>query len=332
MRLLLTGGAGYVGSACLRWLLARGHEVWAFDDLSSGNAAAVPGDRLIVADIFDRAALARVLRRHRIEGVVHFAALASVPESLRDPASYWRVNVQGTREVLDAMREAEVSLLVFSSTAAVYDFDAAMPLEADSAKRPRVPYGESKLAAERQILDYARAYGLGVAILRYFNAAGADLDGRHGEWRRHETHLVPRILRTATGELEELLIFGDDWATPDGTCLRDYVHVRDLAAAHERVILGLEPGDRRTYNVGTGHAHSVRELVAMAERVCGRAIPHRVAPRRDGDPAILIASPRALMAETGWRPECSDLETIVSSAWRWHRDHPGGYEGSPGRR
>ena len=244
MRILLTGGAGYVGSACLRWLLAHGHDPIAYDNLSQGNTAAIPDSaaRLIVGDITDTDHLAEVLRQRSIDAVMHFAALASVPESIADPEAYYRVNVGGTKSVLDAMRTASVRKVLFSSTAATYGFHAEMPLREISPQTPETPYGTTKLAAEWLIKDYARAYGLGYTLLRYFNASGADLDGNFGEDRRHEAHLIPLIFQAAVGRRPKVMIYGDDYPTPDGTCVRDYVHTADLAQAHQLAVESLEAG------------------------------------------------------------------------------------------
>ena len=243
MKLLLTGGAGYVGSACLRWLLRHGHDPIAYDNLVEGNVAAVPDapDRLVVGDINETDRLAQVLLENRVEAVMHFAALASVPDSIADPEAYYRVNVLGTKSVLDAMRTAGIQKILFSSTAATYGFHSEMPLREESPQSPETPYGTTKLAAEWLIKDYARAYGLGYTLLRYFNACGADLDGEHGEDRRHESHLIPLIFQVALGHREKLLIYGGDYPTRDGTCLRDYVHTEDLAQAHQRAVETLVP-------------------------------------------------------------------------------------------
>ncbi|MCI0651392.1 MAG: UDP-glucose 4-epimerase GalE [Planctomycetes bacterium] len=325
MRILLTGGAGYVGSACLRWLLRHGHDPLAYDDLSEGNAAAVPAERLLRGDILDGKTLAATLRERRIDAVMHFAALASVPKSIDQPEAYWRTNVLGTKCLLDAMLASNVKILLFSSTAATYSFDAPMPLAEDSPQVPQVPYGTTKLAAEHIIRDYARAHGLGYAILRYFNAAGADPDGGFGEHRREETHLVPLILYAALGKRRKVFIYGTDWPTRDGSCVRDYVHTDDLALAHQLAVEGLRPGMGRIFNVGSGTGTTVLEALRACERVVGRPIPQEIVARRPGDPAVLVASPAKLERELGWQPRFPRIDEIVETAWRWHHGHPDGY-------
>jgi UDP-glucose 4-epimerase len=327
MKILLTGGAGYVGSACLRWLLKRGHDPIAYDNLYEGNTAAVPDahDRLVVGDIADTERLTDVLRRHGAQAVMHFAALASVPDSIADPEAYYRVNVAGTKSMLDAMRTAGVRKILFSSTAATYGFHTEMPLREDSPQTPETPYGSTKLAAEWLIKDYSRAYGLGYTMLRYFNAAGADPDGNFGEDRRHEGHLIPLIFGAAVGRRTKVLIYGSDYPTPDGTCVRDYVHTADLAQAHERAVETLEPGMGRAYNLGSGTGASVLEVLRACEEVIGGPISHEIVGRRPGDPAILIASPDKIVDELGWSPRHSTIRNIVRTAWEWHRRHPQGY-------
>jgi UDP-glucose 4-epimerase len=325
MKILLTGGAGYIGSACLRWLLRHGHDPIAYDNLSEGNAAAVPEGRLVVGDIADPGQLVEAMRRHGTEAVLHFAALASVPDSIADPDGYYRVNVLGTKNVLDAMRQVGVTRIVFSSTAATYGFHAEMPLREESPQTPETPYGTTKLAAEWLIKDYTRAYGLGYALLRYFNASGADPDGQHGEDRRHEAHLIPLILQVAVGRREKVLIYGDDWDTRDGTCVRDYVHTEDLAQAHQLAVETLEPGMGRAYNLGSGTGVTVLEVLRACEEVVGRPIRHEIVGRRPGDPATLVASPEKIIKELGWSPRYTDIRAIVETAWRWHLGHPNGY-------
>ena len=327
MKILLTGGAGYVGSACLRWLLKHGHDPIAYDNLAEGNTAAVPDNqsRLIIGDIADTDRLTAVLRDRRVEAVMHFAALLSVPDSIADPDSYYRVNVAGTKSVLDAMRAAGVRKLLFSSTAATYGFHAEMPLRENSPQTPETPYGTTKLAAEWLIKDYARAYGLGYTLLRYFNASGADPDGEFGEDRRHEAHLIPLIFQAAVGRRPKVMIYGDDYPTPDGTCVRDYVHTADLAQAHQLAVESLELGMGRAYNLGSGTGVTVLEVLRACEGAAGRPIPHEVASRRPGDPAVLIATPEKIIRELGWSPRHSDIREIVRTAWEWHHRHPNGF-------
>jgi UDP-glucose 4-epimerase len=329
MRLLLTGGAGYVGSACLRWLLQHGHDPIAYDDLCEGNAQAVPSGRLVEGDILDTDRLADTLRGHRADAVLHFAAMASVPESIAAPELYWRVNVVGTKSVLDAMRQADVRRIVFSSTAAVYGFHAEMPLRESAAKLPETPYGTTKLACEWVIAEYARAYNMGYTALRYFNASGADLDGQNGEDRRVEAHLIPLVFQAALGRRPSIKVCGTDYPTRDGTCVRDYVHVLDLAQAHQRAVETLEPGVARVYNIGSGDGTTVLEVLRACEEVVGRPIPHELAERRPGDPAVLVASPQRLVDELGWSPRYSEIRSIVETAWRWHHTHPHGYGARP---
>ncbi len=325
MRILCTGGAGYVGSACVRYLLAMGHEAIAYDDLSAGNAKSVPEGLLVRGDILDRRALVEALRKWRCDAVMHFAAVASVPDSIKDPDSYWSVNVEGTKVVLDAMRDCGIWRLVFSSTAATYAFTEDMPLTETAPQFPETPYGATKLAAERMIADYARAYGVGYTVMRYFNASGADADGSHGEDRRAESHLIPLALSVATGRRAKLLVFGDDWETRDRTCVRDYVHVEDIAQAHQLALESLKPGQGRVYNLGSGDGATVLEVVRACEAAVGGTIAREVAPRRPGDPAILIASSERARRELGWKPRYTDIGSIVKTAWRWHQSHPDGY-------
>ena len=327
MKILLTGGAGYVGSACLRWLLERGHDPIAYDSLLEGNAAAVPdaAARLIVGDIAETNRLSEVLRAHGTEAVMHFAALASVPDSIADPEAYYRVNVGGTKSVLDAMRTAGVRKILFSSTAATYGFHTEMPLRENSPQAPDTPYGTSKLAAEWLIKDYARAYGLGYTLLRYFNASGADPLGEFGEDRRHEGHLIPLIFQVAVGRRPKVLVYGNDYATRDGSCVRDYVHTADLAQAHQLAVESLEPGMGRAYNLGSGVGATVLEVLGACAKVVGSSIPYEVVDRRPGDPAVLIASPQRIIDELGWSPHYMSIQDIVQTAWNWHRRHPQGY-------
>lgn len=325
MRILLTGGAGYVGSACLRWLLKNGHEAVAYDNMLEGNRGAVPGDRLVVGDILEREALVGAMRIHRIDAVMHFAALASVPASIAQPEEYWRTNVIGTKNVLDAMREVGINRLCFSSSAATYSFSVPMPITEDSAQLPQTPYGTTKLACEWIIKDYARAYGIRYALLRYFNASGADPDGKFGEDRRNESHLIPLILLAALGKKPPVKLYGTDWPTPDGTCIRDYVHTDDLASAHQLSIEALAEKPALVFNVGTGQGNSIRQVMDACEAAVGKPIPHEWGPRRPGDPGVLVAGSDRLKNELGWKPRYTDIREVVASAWRWHSSHPDGY-------
>jgi len=327
MKILLTGGAGYVGSACQRWLLSHGHDPIAYDDLSEGNAAAVPeaSSRLIKGDILDTDHLAATLRQHGVEAVMHFAALLVVPESIAKPREYYNVNVVGTKSVLDAMCKAGVRKILFSSTAATYGFATEMPLREDSPQAPETPYGTTKLAAEWLIKDYARAYQLGYALLRYFNASGADPDGNFGEDRRHESHLIPLVLQVAAGRRSKVLIYGSDYPTRDGTCVRDYVHTADLAQAHQQAVEALEPGTGQIYNLGSGTGATVLEVLRACEKAVGRPIAHEVDGRRAGDPAVLVASPAKIINELGWSPRYTAISEIIRTAWEWHRRHAQGY-------
>lgn len=327
MRILCTGGAGYVGSACLRYLLAQGHDVFAYDNLSAGKRAAVPdaATRLIEGDLADAAALESAMREHAIEGVMHFAAVASVPDSIKDPASYWKHNVVGTKNVLDAMLANGIKRLVFSSTAATYEFSEEMPLTEASPQVPVTPYGSTKLACERMIEEYRHAYGLGYTIFRYFNASGADPDGEYGEDRDSESHLIPLVLYAVVGRRDNVLVFGKDWATRDGTCVRDYVHVADIAQAHSLAIEAQQEGQGHHYNIGSSQGTTVLEVIQACEAVHGGEVPYEFAPPRPGDPAILIASADALRRDLGWAPKLDGIKAIVETAHRWHTRYPNGY-------
>lgn len=325
MRILLTGGAGYVGSACLRWLLARGHEGVAYDNLSLGHRESVPADRLVVGDIHDRDLLAATLRERRIEAVMHFAAATSVGESVADPGFHYRNNVAGTLSVLEAMREAGVRRMLFSSTCATYGLNPKVPMTEESAQDPCSPYARTKLAVEWLIRDFAHAHGLGFTLLRYFNAAGASEDGLHGEDHDPETHLIPIVLQYALGRRSELVVYGDDYPTPDGTCIRDYVHVDDLAQAHLLAIEATTPATGEVFNIGTGTGNSVLEVLRACEAVVGRSLPYRVVARRPGDAPALYADPAKLVGRLGWAPRFRDIRSIVETAWTWHQSRPRGY-------
>jgi UDP-glucose 4-epimerase len=325
MRVLVTGGAGYVGSHAVACLRRAGHELLVYDNLELGHKSAVPAELLVVGDLAEQARLAELMRERRIEAVMHFAALALVAESVANPALYYRNNVVGSLSLLEAMRAAGVARIVFSSTCATYGEPEKMPISEDAPQRPVNPYGASKLMIERALADYAAAYGLGYAALRYFNACGAAPDASLGEDHATETHLIPLTLQVALGQRPRVSIFGVDYPTPDGTCVRDYVHVDDLADAHLRALERLRPGVGLCLNLGTGRGFSVREVIDACRRVTGCEIPAEVGPRRPGDPPELVADPARAGAVLGWWPRYRELEPIVETAWRWHRSHPAGF-------
>ncbi len=311
MKLLVTGGAGYVGSVCTALLLERGHEVTVLDDLSTGHADAVPTEaRFVEGDVATDAA---ALLGEGMDGVLHFAARSLVGESVEHPELYWFGNVVTSLRLLEAVRAAGTPRLVFSSTAATYGEPARNPITEDAPTRPTNPYGASKLAIDHAITSYADAHGLAAVSLRYFNVAGAY--GGFGERHTVETHLIPLVLQVASGDRERITVYGDDWPTPDGTCLRDYIHVRDLAEAHLLALEHATPAEHRIYNLGTGTGFSVLEVIDACRRVTGHAIPAQVAGRRPGDPAALVASSGKATDELGWRPERTELDTIVGDAW-----------------
>ena len=316
MKLLVTGGAGYVGSVCAKVLIEAGHQVVVVDDLSTGNADAVPaGAEFIDADLV--AAARSVLPGGSFDGVLHFAARSLVGESVEAPQRYWFGNVVTTLELLEAMRDADIPRLVFSSTAATYGEPESVPITEDAPARPTNAYGMTKLAIDHAITSYAHAYGLAAASLRYFNVAGAY--GGLGERHAVETHLIPLVLQVASGAREEILVYGNDWPTPDGTAIRDYIHVRDLADAHLLALQAVRPGAHRIYNLGNQTGFSVREVIDCARRVTGHPIPSRDVERRPGDPAVLIASSARAATELGWLPQRPSLEQIVADAWEFSR-------------
>lgn len=325
-RVLVTGGAGYIGSHAVRALRDAGHTVVVLDDLSAGHAESLPKDvPLVRARIHDRATVAAALREHGIDSVMHFAAWLSVPDSVRDPLGYYQNNVVGSLSLLDAMLEAGIRAIVFSSTCAVYGEPAATPIQETAATCPINSYGETKLAVERALGHLERAHGLRWIALRYFNAAGAHPDGTIGEDHSPEIHVIPRAIEAAT-DGAPLQLFGQDYPTPDGTCLRDYIHVCDLADAHVKALHALSNGAASgVFNAGTGQPHSVRQVIDTVTRVVGVPVRWTAAPRRPGDPAVLYAASDRLRSELGWEPRFPDLESIVQHAWRWHQTHPRGY-------
>jgi len=323
MRILLTGGAGYIGSVIAERLIEFGHAPIVYDNLSNGHREAVPpGAELVVGDLSDRDAVIGCLDKYKIEAVIHMAAHARVGESMIDPSKYFRNNVGAGIQLLDAMVDRGLNRLVFSSTAAVYGKPDRSPVTEDSPQLPTNPYGESKLAFEKVLKWYDRAHGIKHAILRYFNVAGAT--ARLGEQHNPETHLIPLALGCALGQRSAVEVFGNDYPTPDGTCVRDYIHVIGLGDAHILALAALE-GESRTYNLGNGSGFSVLEVIECARRVTNRPLRARVAPGRPGDPAVLVADSSRARQELGWKPAHSELDTIIESAWKWHISHPGGY-------
>jgi UDP-arabinose 4-epimerase len=318
MQVLITGGAGYIGSHTAKRLAQAGYEPVVLDDLRHGHRWAVRWGPLVEMDLSDRAGLAQVFREHRIAAVIHFAAFAYVGESMRAPAEYFRNNVVNTLNLLDAMRENGVGRIVFSSSCATYGKPRENPIPEDHPQQPVNPYGESKCMVERLLKWYGQAYGLAWTALRYFNAAGADPDGELGEAHDPETHLIPRAIAAAMGNLPALDLFGTDYDTPDGTAVRDYIHVTDLADAHLKALLRLHQGGRNAaFNLGTGCGYSVREVISMIEQLSGRKVPVNESPRRAGDPPMLVANSARACRELAWMPRLSSLRQIVETAWGW---------------
>jgi UDP-glucose-4-epimerase GalE len=324
MRVLVTGGAGYVGSHAAKRLAESGHDVLIVDNLAEGHRPAVGNVPFQQADVMDRPRIAALLKEHNIDAVMHFAAFAYVGVSVREPAVYYQNNIVGSLALLDAMRTAGVDRIVFSSSCATYGIPSRVPITEDHPQNPISPYGFTKFAIERALADYSRAYGLGYAALRYSNAAGAAADGSLGEDHDPETHLIPLILQVALGQRDHVDIFGTDYPTPDGTCIRDYIHVDDLAAAHIAALEKLQPRMELKLNLGTGQGASVQEVVELCREITGHPIPTRAAPRREGDPPELVADPTAAKRTLNWQPRYS-IRQIIESAWAWHQKHPGGY-------
>ncbi len=321
MRVLLCGGAGYVGSHMAMWLAGRGVELTIVDNLSTGHREAVRWGELIEVDLLDSDGVEKVFRGRRFDTVMHFSARSLVGESVAKPYDYYLNNVTGTLNLLQAMRRHGVNRFVFSSTAAVYGHPISAIIDENHPKAPINPYGMSKLMAERMLADAAAAYGLRSVSLRYFNAAGASATAEIGEAHQLETHLIPNVLKAVLGQNNRLKVFGDDYPTPDGTCIRDYVHVEDLAQAHELALDYMEHQEgAHAFNLGSGQGFSVRGVIDAAERVTGRPVPYELAPRRTGDPAVLVASSERARRELGWQPKYNDLRSIIESAWRWHSD------------
>lgn len=326
MRVLVIGGAGYIGSHTVRLLNETEHEVWVYDNLSMGHRASVRAGQLIVGELSDTQRLESVLREKEIEAVMHFAAFTSVGESVVDPAKFYQNNVIATLGLFESMRRCSVNRFVFSSTTATYGQPEQIPIVESTPQLPINPYGFTKLVIERALRDYVQAYGFAGASLRYFNAAGASPDGTIGEAHEPEGHLIPLVLQVALGQRASIQIFGDDYPTPDGTCIRDYIHVDDLATAHRAALERLERGRVIEVNLGTGRGNSVLEVIEACRKASGHEIPVVVAPRREGDAAKLVADSSLARKLLEWEPRYTSIDAIVQTAWRWHSTHPKGYE------
>ncbi len=325
MKILITGGAGYVGSACLRHLAECGHEVLAYDNLVEGHPKAVGDNPLVEGDIADTELLTKTLADFGADALMHFAAATNVGVSVVDPEYHWRNNVTGSLSVLNAMRAANVDRMLFSSTSSTYGLSEQVPMTEQTPLQPINPYARSKLAVEWMIRDFAEAYGIGFILLRYFNAAGADPSGEFGEYHDPETHLIPRILDVALGRRDTIEVYGTDYPTSDGTCLRDYVHIVDLSQAHRLAIEAVTPQERNIFNIGTGAGYTVREVIEACRTVTNVDIKVAEGPRRAGDPVALLCDPSKLINELGWKPAYTSLRDIVQTAWVWHARYPDGY-------
>ena len=328
MNVLVVGGAGYIGSHMVRLLDKNGHNVVVLDNLSTGCAPAVTAGELIVGDMADRTLTEQILGDHKIDAVMHFAACALVGESVTNPAKYYENNVIATLQLLEAMRKTDVGRIVFSSTCATYGVPDVVPVSEKEKQVPVNPYGFTKLVIEKALEDYSHAYNLGYAALRYFNAAGASPEGDIGEDHDPESHLIPLVLQVALGQREQITIFGDDWPTPDKTCVRDYVHVDDLGAAHLAALERIKSGEGIKVNLGTGRGFSVREIIETCRDVTGHEIPAVIGERRAGDPPELIANAAMAKKVLGWEPEYPDPHPIIETAWKWHNANPTGYDKS----
>ncbi len=326
MPILITGGAGYIGSHTVKYFEGKNEEIIVVDNLQSGHEAAIKADNLYKLDIRDKDELDKVFKFHNIEAVIHFAANSLVGESMEKPYEYYHNNVYGMLCLLGAMKENSVNKIVFSSTAATYGEPKNIPILEEDETNPTNTYGETKLAMEKMMQWFDKAYGIRYVSLRYFNAAGAHEDGRIGEAHKPETHLIPLILQVPLGKREEIFIYGDDYPTEDGTCIRDYIHVMDLASAHYDALAYLRKGNESDiFNLGNGNGYSVKEVIKTTRKVTGHLIPAVVQERRAGDPAILIASSDKARSILGWKPQFDLLEKIIGDAWHWHKNHPNGY-------
>lgn len=326
MAILVCGGAGYIGSHAVKALLDKGKEVVVVDNLVTGHKKAVTGGKLYIGDLHDGEFLDKVFTENSIESVIHFAAFSLVGESVTEPFKYYDNNVSGTLSLLEAMNRHKVKKIVFSSTAATYGEPEKTPIEETDPTNPTNPYGETKLAVEKMLKWAEEAYGIKYIVLRYFNVAGAHESGEIGEAHTIETHLIPIILQVALGKRDKIMMYGDDYPTKDGTCVRDYIHVMDLVEAHILAIDKLgKTNESGIYNLGNGEGFSVKEVVEVARKVTGHPIPAEVAPRRPGDPAVLVASSQKAIDTLGWKPQHARLEEIIESAWKWHSINPNGY-------
>lgn len=326
MNVLVVGGAGYIGSHMVKYLSSAGHHPIVLDNLCDGHRDSVKDHQLIVGDLSDSELLDRIFTEESIHAVMHFAAFAQVGESVVDPAKYYVNNVVSTINLLEAMRRHDVKNFVFSSTCATYGEPETVPISEAEPQKPVNPYGFTKLAIERALDDYASAYGFAFAALRYFNAAGASPDGDIGEDHDPETHLIPIVLQVALGQREHITVFGDDYPTPDGTCIRDYIHVNDLSAAHLAALEKLKPGTGLKLNLGTGNGYSVREVIDACRKITGKEIPEKKGERRAGDPPELVADASLAKETLGWVPQYQTVDQVVESAWAWHQSHPHGYD------
>lgn len=325
MKILVTGGAGYVGSAALRHMLNHGHQALAYDNLVEGHPGAVGNAELVVGDIADTEKLEKTLKAFSADAVMHFAAATNVGESVGNPGYHYGNNIGGTLSLLRAMNAAGVKRMLFSSTCATYGLTNSEFMAEDTPQEPFSPYARTKLAVEWMIRDFAHAHGLGFTLLRYFNASGGSPDGNYGEYHHPETHLIPLVLDVPLGRRSEILVFGEDYPTPDGTCIRDYVHIDDLASAHRLAIEATTPETAEVFNIGTGDGQSVMEIIRSCERVVGQKIPYRVVERRPGDPPRLVANPAKLKQRLGWTPKYTSIDDTIKTAWEWHKKNPEGY-------
>lgn len=325
MNILFTGGAGYVGSACLRYVMASGHQVVAYDNLVEGHPEAVNGAPLVVGDIRNTELLEQILREHNIDAVMHFAAATNVGESVSNPGYHYDNNIGGTLSLLNVMVAAGVKKLLFSSTCATYGLNPSSPMAEDAEQDPCSPYARTKLAVEWMIRDFAQTYNIGFTLLRYFNAAGASEDGEFGEYHHPETHLIPLVLDNILQADTQLKVFGSDYDTRDGTCIRDYVHIEDLASAHLLAMEAIGANSREVFNIGTGHGQSVMDIIAACEMVSGHRVNYKIVARRPGDAPELVANPHKLRTELGWKPKYTHINEIVRTAWTWHKLKPQGY-------